>query len=61
VTKCQTSYDEKMIVGVAVDAHPGERRVPMVPSAVRLLDKVGLELVLECGTGASAGFTDAEY
>jgi NAD(P) transhydrogenase subunit alpha len=50
-----------MIVGVPRESFPGERRVAMVPAAVPGLVKAGLEVVVEAGAGAEAGFPDAEY
>lgn len=50
-----------MIVGVPREIFPGERRVAMVPAAVPLLTKAGLEVLIEAGAGAAAGYLDAEY
>ncbi len=50
-----------MIVGIPREIFPGERRVAMVPAVVPLLTKAGLEVVVEAGAGASAGFPDSEY
>src|SRR5712675_385417 len=50
-----------MIVGVPRETFPGERRVALVPSVIPNLAKVGLELVIEAGAGAEAGYPDAEY
>jgi NAD(P) transhydrogenase subunit alpha len=50
-----------MIVGVPRERYPGERRVALVPAAIPNLAKAGLEVVLEAGAGAAAGFPDAEY
>ena len=50
-----------MIVGVPRETYPGERRVAMVPAAIPNLVKAGLEVVVEAGAGAEAGFPDAEY
>jgi H+-translocating NAD(P) transhydrogenase subunit alpha len=48
-------------VGVVAESCPDERRVAMAPSAVALLNKTGVELLLESGAGAQAGFPDSEY
>ncbi len=50
-----------MRVGVPRESAPGERRVALVPDAVRRLTKDGLEVAVESGAGESAGFADAEY
>lgn len=50
-----------MIVGVPREICPGERRVALVPAAVPVLAKAGMEVLLEGGAGASAGYPDAEY
>jgi len=50
-----------VIVAVPKEALPGERRVALVPDGVRALVKVGLELRVEAGAGASAGCSDADY
>jgi NAD(P) transhydrogenase subunit alpha len=47
-------------VGVPTETAPGERRVALVPEAVRRLP-AGLEVVIERGAGADAGFPDAAY
>lgn len=50
-----------MIVGVPKESFPGERRVALVPAVLPALAKAGLEVVIEAGAGASAGYPDAEY
>ncbi|HEX4603990.1 MAG TPA: Re/Si-specific NAD(P)(+) transhydrogenase subunit alpha [Candidatus Angelobacter sp.] len=50
-----------MIVGVARESYPGERRVALVPSVIPSLTKAGLEVVVEAGAGVEAGYLDAEY
>ena len=50
-----------MIVGVSAETYPDERRVAMVPVTVPLLVKASLDLLVEKGAGASAGFPDAAY
>ncbi|WP_420456413.1 Re/Si-specific NAD(P)(+) transhydrogenase subunit alpha [Rubrivirga sp.] len=40
---------------------PGERRVALTPDAVRRLVRVGVEVVVERGAGASAFVTDAAF
>src|SRR3954466_8149901 len=48
-------------VGVVSESAPGERRVAMVPSALSVLNKTGVEFLLESQAGARAGFLDSEY
>ncbi len=50
-----------MIVGVPREIYPGERRVALVPAAVPVLAKAGMEVLVEDGAGASAGYPDSEY
>ena len=50
-----------MIVGVPKEAFPGERRVALVPVVIPNLTKAGLQVLVEAGAGASAGYPDAEY
>jgi NAD(P) transhydrogenase subunit alpha len=50
-----------VIVGVPKESQPGERRVALVPDAVKQLAGGGLELRVEAGAGAEAGFPDAAY
>ena len=50
-----------MIVGVPRESFPGERRVALVPAAIPNLIKAGLQVVVEAGAGAAAGYPDADY
>lgn len=50
-----------MIVGVPKESYPGERRVALVPAAIPQLTKAKLEIVIEAGAGAEAGYPDAAY
>ncbi len=50
-----------MIVGVPREIVAGERRVALVPDAVKTLVGEGLELLVENGAGAAAGFEDEAY
>ncbi len=50
-----------MIVGIPRETFPGERRVALVPSVIPNLAKAGLEVVIEAGAGAEAGYPDADY
>jgi H+-translocating NAD(P) transhydrogenase subunit alpha len=50
-----------VIVGVPKEIFPGERRVALVPLVVPNLAKAGLEVVVEAGAGAEAGYPDAMY
>jgi NAD(P) transhydrogenase subunit alpha len=50
-----------LIVSVPKEIAPGERRVALVPDAVKSLVAQDLEVVVETGAGASAGFPDARY
>ena len=50
-----------MKVAVLKETFPGERRVALVPAAVPALKKAGLEVAVEAGAGAAAGFPDDAY
>jgi H+-translocating NAD(P) transhydrogenase subunit alpha len=50
-----------MIVGVPRENFPGERRVALVPAVLPNLAKAGMEIVVEAGAGAEAGYPDAEF
>src|SRR5262245_438255 len=50
-----------MIVSVPKETVPGERRVALVPELVPKLTQAGLEVVVQPGAGAAAGFPDASY
>ncbi len=50
-----------MIVGVAKESFPRERRVALVPAVVPALVKAGFEVLVEAGAGTSAGYRDSDY
>lgn len=50
-----------MRIGVPRETAVNERRVALIPDAVARLAKAGLEVVVETGAGAAAGFSDAAY
>lgn len=52
-----------MAVKVAVpkETVQGERRVALVPSLVKQMDKLGVELLMESGAGVESGFDDGDY
>ena len=50
-----------MIVGVPTESFPGERRVAIVPAVVPSLTGASLEVLVESGAGAAAGFTDEAF
>ncbi len=50
-----------MIVGVPKESYPGERRVALVPLVIPNLAKAGLEVIVESGAGAQAGYPDSAY
>jgi H+-translocating NAD(P) transhydrogenase subunit alpha len=50
-----------MIVGVPREITPDERRVALIPDLVATLKKAGLEVAVEPGLGAQAGFPDTAY
>ncbi len=50
-----------MKIAVMKETHPGETRIPMVPSTVDKLVKLGAEVVVESGAGLTCRFDDAVY
>ena len=48
-------------IAVPRETANGERRVAIVPSVLKQLAKLGAEVRMQRGAGASAGFTDALY
>ena len=50
-----------MQVGVGREQRTGERRVAATPETVRQLTALGLEVIVERGAGAEAGFPDAAF
>ena len=49
-----------MIVGVPREIYPGERRVALVHAVIPSLTKAGREVLIEAGSGVSAGYPDAD-
>ncbi len=50
-----------MKVAVAKESYPEERRVALVPAAIKPLVKKGVEVLIETGAGVAAGFSDDAY
>jgi NAD(P) transhydrogenase subunit alpha len=50
-----------MIVGIAKEVFPGERRVAGTPDSVTKLQSLGFSVVVESGAGLAAGFADDAY
>jgi H+-translocating NAD(P) transhydrogenase subunit alpha len=50
-----------MIAGVLKETFAGERRVAVVPLALPVLAKAGVQVVVESGAGVPAGFPDALF
>ncbi|MBV9508130.1 MAG: Re/Si-specific NAD(P)(+) transhydrogenase subunit alpha [Acidobacteriia bacterium] len=50
-----------MVAGVVTESSPEERRVALVPSALTVFNKTGVQILMEAGAGAAAGFPDSEY
>ena len=50
-----------MKIAVMKETHPGETRVPMVPATVERLVKLGAEVMVESGVGATCRFEDTAY
>jgi len=50
-----------MIVGVPRETYPGERRVALAPAVLANLAKAGMQVLVEAGAGAAAGYPDSDY
>jgi H+-translocating NAD(P) transhydrogenase subunit alpha len=50
-----------MRVGIAKETWPGETRVAVIPAGAVTLKKAGLDVAIEQGAGAAAGFPDDAY
>lgn len=50
-----------LTLAVPKESASGERRVALAPSVVKMLDKLGVEILMEKGAGESSGFDDADY
>ena len=50
-----------LISGVLKETLPGERRVAVTPSALSVLAKAGVEVLVERDAGLEPGFLDADY
>ncbi len=57
----EATGSDTVTVGVPQETFPGERRIALVPAGVAALKKAGLEVIIQQGAGASAGFPDSEY
>ena len=50
-----------MKIAVLKETIAGENRVAIIPDSLKRLKKKGIELLVESGAGAAAGFADSEY
>lgn len=48
-------------IGIPREIHPGEKRVAATPQTVLKLKKLGFDVAVEAGAGATIDATDAEY
>ena len=55
------TYTRAVRIGVPHELEPGERRVALVPDIVARLRRAGLDIAVEHGAGASAGFPDDAF
>jgi NAD(P) transhydrogenase subunit alpha len=49
------------LVGIPKETFPGERSVAIVPKTCDVLKKADIEVIVERGAGAAAGYTDEQY
>jgi NAD(P) transhydrogenase subunit alpha len=52
---------DRILVGVPRETFPGEARVALVPAVLAQLQKAGIDVIVETGAGAAAGFPDETY
>jgi NAD(P) transhydrogenase subunit alpha len=52
---------ERILLGVPRETFPGEWRVALVPVALPVLAKAGMDVIVEHGAGEAAGFPDETY
>ena len=50
-----------MLIATPKESWPGELRAALVPAGVKKLVGAGLEVAVEAGAGAAAGYPDSEY
>ncbi|MFT4720258.1 MAG: NAD(P) transhydrogenase subunit alpha [Candidatus Azotimanducaceae bacterium] len=50
-----------MQIAVPSETHANERRVALIPDAVKKLVRAGFEVVIESGAGLKAGFADSDF
>lgn len=50
-----------MKIGIPVEKHPTETRVPVIPQSVEQLVKLGAEVVIESGLGEKCFYSDQDY
>jgi len=50
-----------MIIGVAKETCPEDRRVALVPGSVPQLTKAGHQVIIEQGAGLTAGYRDEAF
>jgi len=54
-------HSERPIVGVPLETASNERRVALVPEIVAKLTTLGVDVLVQAGAGAAAGFSDSSY
>jgi H+-translocating NAD(P) transhydrogenase subunit alpha len=50
-----------MLIAVPAETHANEKRVALVPDAIKKLTRAGFEVQVEGGLGVAAGFSDDDY
>ena len=56
-----TQSQAKTSVGVLTEVDKSERRVALVPGSIGQLARAGIEVRVQSGAGAAAGFPDETY
>jgi NAD(P) transhydrogenase subunit alpha len=51
----------RLLIGIPKEIHAGERRVAATPETAQKLQKLGFDVMIERGAGATADFPDARY
>ena len=52
---------KKLFIGIPKEISLQERRIPLTPGAIRLLENVGHEVWIESGAGKPSNYTDKDF
>jgi len=55
------SHKNQLIIGIPAEQNPDERRIALIPEAVKLLKKHGHRILIQRGAGTPSHFSDLEF